>query len=432
MAVSLREVFGVANEVLKSYVTRQNVDNRFKDQYELSDHHIVIFGETKVGKTFLRKKYVPDSDAAVVDCTKGTTLGDIYQQIIYKTGIELTEKITKSFEESAKVRAEANAGFIEFLRLKLSGELSEKETITEVLGTPIPNTFSIVLSEALKQAGIKLIVLDDFHYLSLVEQYYLSFDLKMFYQNGIRFIILGTKISTGYFERFNGELSQRVDYIDATAWEPANLMEIAKKGSEELNVNFSGEVINYLIDASNGTVAVYQMMLFKYCLLSDIREKQESTKQLSDVDLAKRCTADYWDEISQPFAKKLQLIASGERRRKLQLYYYILRVVLNSPISIIKSGWPFQNIFDGIQEIHPLKESVNQGNLTSVLNHIDELQVSKDIFPKLLTYYDKRLSVVDSVFYFFMKHFNVAMIDDILPPHEFTIRIADDNEDIHD
>ncbi|MGI6833504.1 hypothetical protein RY280_09760 [Bacillus paralicheniformis] len=51
MSTSLKEVFGISSNLLKSYVLRHHVDDDFKDKIELTDHHIVVFGETKVGKS---------------------------------------------------------------------------------------------------------------------------------------------------------------------------------------------------------------------------------------------------------------------------------------------------------------------------------------------------------------------------------------------
>lgn len=427
MTVSLRDVFGISKNVLKSYVQRTEIDNEFQDKLDLTDHHIVVFGETKVGKSHLRKKYIPENNSVVViDCTKEISLSEIYTQILYKAGIEITDSLTRSIEEGSKFTSEVQAGLLQFLKAKLSGELSEKEITTEIIKTPTPSTVSIRLAEELKKAEVDLIVLDDFHYLNLVEQYLLAYDLKMFYQSGIRFIIIGTKISSGYFEKFNGELSQRIEYIDATKWSDENFNEIQRKGCEELHIEISQEVIRYFIKASSGIVAVFQALLFDYCRVNGVREEAGSLRLLDDITIAKQCNEKYWKSYSEMYFKKIQDIAGGGRRRKLQLYYYIMKVILNSHVEILRKGLSFQYLFDQIKHIHPLQSSLNQGALTSVLNHIDDLQIDKDIFPKVFTYYDKRLFVVDSVFYYVMQHLPPERIDEILPPHEYQIKIEEE------
>lgn len=426
MTVSLKEVFGISKDVLKSYVQRIQVDNEFEDKLELTDHHIVVFGETKVGKSHLRKKYIPESEGTViVDCTKGGSLSDIYTQILYKAGIELTESLTKSIEGESRIKGEAQTNLLTFLKAKLSGEISEKEIESQVISTPQPSTASVRLTDELRKSKIKVIVLDDFHYLNLVEQYLLSYDLKMFYQSGIRFMIIGTKITSGYFEKFNGELSQRIDYIDATEWTEENLRDIQLKGSRELNITISDEVVNYFINASSGIVAIYQTLLFEYCRANNIKKRSEIPMQLNNMELAIECNKKCWKDYSDMYFKKIQDLARGGRRRKLQLYYHIMKVVLISEVSILRKGLPFPYMFDQIRETHPIKGSLNQGSLTSVLNHIDDLQIDKDIFPKVFTYYEKKLHVVDSVFYYIMQHFSEEKIDEILPPYEYQMNFED-------
>src|SRR5690606_25566230 len=127
---------------------------------------------------------------------------------------------------------------------------------------------------------------------------------------------------------------------------------------------------------------------------------------LDDLDLARKCVTDYWEALSNTYFDKVRDIAGGGRRRKLQLYYYLMVMVLNSDVQTLKRGIPFGNMFDILQQIHPLRSGINHGNLTSVLNHIDDLQSEKQVFPKVFTYFDKRLYVVDSLFYFIIKHFS--------------------------
>ena len=51
------EVFGIRVEPVLSYVEREAVDGKFKDAID-SDHHIVVYGSSKQGKTSLRQTYV--------------------------------------------------------------------------------------------------------------------------------------------------------------------------------------------------------------------------------------------------------------------------------------------------------------------------------------------------------------------------------------
>lgn len=427
--VKLNEVFGVANGKLMSYVSRDEIDQNFQDSIELTDHHVVVFGETKVGKSHLRKKYISKSEENLfIDCTKGVSLKDLYMEILNKSGAQITDSLTKSFEETANLQGEMQAGIIDILKAKISGSLTEKELTQEVIKMTQVSTVSIQVAECLLEKGINLIVLDDFHYLNLIEQFLLAYDLKMFYQKGIRFVIIGTKISVGYFEKFNGELSQRIDYIDATKWSDDNFNEIISKGCSALNIRINPEITNYFIGVSNNTVAVLQYLLFDYCKKNDVRKKVTGVtpRIISDQNMAEECNEILWKRHSETYFEKVRAIARGVRKRKLQLYYYIMRIVISSDNEDLKRGLSFDYLFNELKKTHPLSTSLNQGSLTSVLNNIDELQVNKEIFPKLFTYYNKRLYIVDSLFYYVIKHFNISDIEEILPQKDYQIHIDDD------
>ncbi|OUL04680.1 ATP-binding protein [Bacillus spizizenii] len=421
MPTSLKSVFGISRNVLKSYVDRQQIDEDYQDKIELTDHHIVIYGETKVGKTLLRKKYVTkDENTIVIDCTKGVNLSDIYTQILYKAGIEISESLSKSIEKCTKLDSQVEANLFQFIKAKVSGESTEKELSSETRRVNLPNTVSVRVAEALVSKEIQFIVLDDFHYLNLVDQYLLAFDLKMFYQIGLRFIIIGTKINNGYFEKFNGELAQRIDYIDATRWSKNDLLEIKKRGCRELNIDISDDVINYFVEASSHIVAVYQQLLFDYCRESGVRQSSNHQVILNDLELAIKCNKLYYKRISEEYLKRIQHIADGERKGKLKLYYYIMKIVLTSNNDVARKGFSFQYIYDNLLQIH-MNKTINHGALTSVLNHFEELQTKKNVFPKVFSYYDKRLYITDSLFYYILKHFDKENIDEVLPPHDFQL-----------
>jgi hypothetical protein len=59
------EVFGISRELPVNYVLRKGIDDKLIDNLT-RDHHIVIFGSSKQGKTCLRKSCLNDDDYIVV------------------------------------------------------------------------------------------------------------------------------------------------------------------------------------------------------------------------------------------------------------------------------------------------------------------------------------------------------------------------------
>ena len=61
------DVFGIRTQLVLSYVERDEVDRRFRESL-LSDHHVVVYGSSKQGKTSLRQKHLPESQSLIVRC----------------------------------------------------------------------------------------------------------------------------------------------------------------------------------------------------------------------------------------------------------------------------------------------------------------------------------------------------------------------------
>src|SRR4051794_19212749 len=91
------DVFGVSTEILNpSYVNRGDLDARL-DVLLQRDTHIALRGESKCGKSWLRKKNIPD--AIVVQCRMRKTVRDLYVDIFSQLGLQLISESSteKSF-----------------------------------------------------------------------------------------------------------------------------------------------------------------------------------------------------------------------------------------------------------------------------------------------------------------------------------------------
>ncbi|WP_047734619.1 hypothetical protein, partial [Vibrio parahaemolyticus] len=86
--MNVEDVFGVSGKQVASYVERVHVDDKFKDALR-TDKQIIVYGSSKQGKTALVKKYIPYEDNILISLSPKTTLKDIYQSILRKSGVVL-------------------------------------------------------------------------------------------------------------------------------------------------------------------------------------------------------------------------------------------------------------------------------------------------------------------------------------------------------
>ncbi len=75
--MELQEVFGIATEVSQaSYVDRGGLDQRFAYVLQ-TDRHIVIHGDSKQGKSWLRSRALSQDDSILVQCQVNSTAESI-------------------------------------------------------------------------------------------------------------------------------------------------------------------------------------------------------------------------------------------------------------------------------------------------------------------------------------------------------------------
>src|SRR5690606_27899679 len=79
------DVFGVSRDVPGNYVTREKVDGKLIDSLT-RDHHIVIYGSSKQGKTSLRKHCLQPADYITISCQNKWGLPELHSAILKEAG----------------------------------------------------------------------------------------------------------------------------------------------------------------------------------------------------------------------------------------------------------------------------------------------------------------------------------------------------------
>jgi Cdc6-like AAA superfamily ATPase len=235
MIYKTNDVFGVRSKLIESYIERESVDKAFKEA--LTDgNEVIVYGSSKQGKTSLILNNLQEYQYVKVECSPQTQPIDIYKSILRQIGIKFIESETT--EEKYEHGGKASAGFrikipfigdsaatVEISDKALSGA-TKRETYVE---------YNLELaqdvSEILKQHKVKkYLILENFHYLTLEVQETLAYDLRVFQDQGIIFIILGIWREANRLVQFNGDLLDRITEIPVEPWSVADFKKVIKKG----------------------------------------------------------------------------------------------------------------------------------------------------------------------------------------------------------
>lgn len=422
-------VFGVSNELVVSYVERSEVDAEFNRALTLKKH-IIVFGSSKQGKTSLIKKHLQPNDYVRVECTPDQQKEDIYKSILRQLGVEIME--TRSNTSDNTLNAEINTK----LQLKLPVLCGDIETKT---GTTLKEengkTFRTVeynigiaqdISEILQQLNFaRYILLENFHYLEEETQRKISFDLRTFQDVGINFIILGIWREKNRLAQYNGDLQDRMIEIPVEPWSTTALAEVIKKGSELLNVEMSG-IENQIITSSFDSVGVLQELCKEACLIAGINETADKKIKIDQEEFDKAIQKKLTDYSGRHIRslESLSIVSQTTTREggvALFIPYYFVQILLTMDFDEIVNGIKRDTLHEKINTLHHRQGGVRAGDISNFLHTIIPHQIRKNVIPPLLDYDRsiKTLKVIDSTFYFFLRHADrTKILEDIDNPIE--------------
>jgi len=407
------DVFGVSNKEIASYIEREEVDYKFKEGLE-RNKHIIVFGASKQGKTALVNKHLKEDRFIRVNCSPITTPLDIYTSILRQLGVEFKEERTKKAKKetglAAEVRAKVKIPFFgdSGVGTSLSGKKGEEEdvkykTIEYNLGLPQD------ISEILKATAFdKRIILENFHYLDEEVQKEIAFDLRVFEDFNIMFIVLGIWREKNRLAQYNGDLQDRLIEIPVEPWLREDLKKVAFKGGELLEVDFT-EVLEDIIKNSFDSIGVFQELCKESCLAAGILEEQKSTQTITrdhlKVAIDKKLD-DYYGRHIRSIESFVEQKSKSSSEVPLYIAYYFVLFLFKKEFEDLEGGLKRSEIHDGIKTIHHRPDDVRSSDMTYFLHNLTATQIKKDIKPPLFDYdrSTRKLKVIDSTLYFFLRN----------------------------
>ncbi|MGK0271791.1 MAG: hypothetical protein ACI88H_002457 [Cocleimonas sp.] len=429
--VKLEDVFGVSGKQVKSYIIRNHVDDKLIDALR-TDKQVIVYGASKQGKTALVSKYIKYDENIVVSLSPKFELEDIYKSILRDAGVTVRTAFTEGSGTSIKVglKAQVQATVAMFFKSNIGGEITgtENENVSNQyeeieFNLSLPNDVASLINKANCK---KVVILENFHYLSEDKQREFAYDLRTFQDLKIKFVILGVWKEANRLAQFNGDLQDRVVDVPVEPWSKDDFIAIARKGESELNIAIHEDVITKCIDSAFKSVGVYQELLKGTCRENGIILKQEDITAVDDIFAVDKTILDKTEYYSGRHLRNLEAIASGNASliqdgKPLPYFmsYYIVKALLEIGFDGLNGGVPRDALMQKIVLIHHRRADLKGGQLTAALKKIGDLQSTKGINPPVLAYDSntRLLKVIDSTFYFFMKYANLEMIsEDIVSP----------------
>ncbi|WP_342644884.1 hypothetical protein [Mucilaginibacter sp. CSA2-8R] len=407
------QVYGVSNDLVDTYIERNNVDEAFLSGLQ-KNKHIIIYGASKQGKTSLTNKHLRDTDFIKVNCSPTATTLDIYNSIVRQLNVEIIEstEITTTMGGEVKVGLKAKVRFPFFGGADAETEAAatgERETGKKYKTVDYNLALAQDLSELLKNVNFqKRVILENFHYLTEDVQKQLSIDLRIFEDYNILFIILGIWREKNRLSQFNGDLVDRVIEVPVEPWEKTDLIKIVEQGLPLLNVSFNN-VVDYIIESCFDSVGVFQEICKESCYAAGYHDTQQDAREITieNVDTAiKKKLEDYSSRHTRCLESFIEQRARSSQDVPLYVPFYFVKVLFQEPIDIIIQGLKRKPLQEKIKEIHHRPDDVRPSDMGYFLKNLVSSQISKNISPPIFDFDNSTNSVkiIDSTFYFFIKN----------------------------
>lgn len=431
MSHKIADVFGVKSTLIKSYIERDAVDEKFKNALE-DGNEVIVYGSSKQGKTSLILKHLEKDRYVKVECSPQTQPIDIYKSILRQLNITYIE--SEAIESASEHGGKLGAGFkikIPFLGdTNATAEVTDKASKKKSEATKyIEYNLALAqdVSELLKKFNIsKFIVIENFHYLELSVQETLSYDLRVFQDHHLIFIILGIWREANRLIQFNGDLLDRITEVPVEPWNKNDFRRVIERGEILLNVDFS-EVKEQLISDSFDSIGVVQEICKHCCILAGVGETQSETIYITQdiLSQALKIKADAYGvrhiRNFEAFVDIARRTSNQSGKKSLAFPYYFIRLLLTHNFDNIEKGLSRAVLLEEIRKIHHRPDDVRSGDLGAFLHNLTEHQIAKKIQPPFVDYDrgGKVLKIIDSSLYFFLKHCDRnEILEDIPNPIE--------------
>jgi len=404
---ALQDVFGVPPRVKShSYVDRGGLDARLR--YAVSTPRVVIIhGDSKQGKTWLRQHVLAAEECVDVQCQVGATPASILTQALGLVGAkaELKQVSKHDLAGTIDVSASGELGIKVVAKVGLRARLMQRfGRSTERQLAPVgqtPGDLSWV-AQVLVASG-KRVVIEDFHYLEEESRRQFAFLLKALGDYGVHPVIIGVWSQDHLLTYYNGDLSQRVEDIHLV-WSADELEAVLKRGCDALNIAMASSLRRELIADAYGNVGTLQALAEALCREEGILVRQSQPRYLTPGPTLARSRAAIAGGMQPRFQAFADAYVAGLRGLPADQRHVLcaaIAAICDRPDDELLSGISLDRLaFE--QEAAALSHSAQLGHLGG----LDRFQSQLDISPLVITFnkHAQQISLIDRRFLFYRKY----------------------------
>lgn len=368
----------------------------------------LITGSSKTGKTTLYNRVLESIDRTPIKVRCDSTLNS---EEFWKYPLESIDfSRIKSLENSNELKVTGGAKLggtlgwqwlakmIGEVNLGFSGGQTDKEIQEKVLSKPSPHHLIPLLKNS---NGI--LVVEDFHYLEEQTQKEIFQQWKVFTDNQVSVIVVGTSHHGVDLAYANTDLIGRIKHVDLGRWSDEDLQAIAKKGMSKLNVTFGSQIYSTLAKECAGLPILMQQACAQLFFDKNIEAWNPSNTIKFSVHEAKIALHNVAITRYSQFESLLERIVIGPRKkaRKYDTYSLILALFTQDPP---KFSLRRHEIDERLASAHIDREQLPPAaSINSTLAALEKFQKTNNIELLEWSRKDKTVFILEPSFLFYIR-----------------------------
>lgn len=410
LVAELHEVFGIGTDVRPlSYVDRGGLDERLNYLLK-TGRHISIHGDTKQGKSWLRRRVLDESATLAIQCGLDSTFSSILREALGLLGIRAPARSSHDSERGGTLTVSGGAG----LRLpwvasaeakgEAGGTVSRTQSFEfEPIGQSLEELAWV--ARTLRESN-KRLVLEDFQYVSEHNRREIAYRLKALLDYGVPVITVGIwPQDTDMLVYYDGDLDGRVDSV-FLKWDDEELREVLQSGAAAMNASIRGDVESDMIRDSVGNVGLLQRIAEQLFAVEGVTSSLSIRREIGSQDSLREARSQVSLSMRGRFGAFADNFVLGMRRlgSGLEVYRHLLKAFTGAMDDELVNGLDSAELLSRINA--DSRREVRLSDLTQALERVGRLQSKISINPPVLSYSPdaRKLFLVDRAFLFYRRY----------------------------
>ena len=189
--------------------------------------------------------------------------------------------------------------------------------------------------------------------------------------------MVGVQHKTSELLSYNLDLQQRISELPVEGFSDEQLRQIIELGETALNIRFSSEIQDYIVEEALESASIVQNICQRICLIKNISKTQEDTIYIDEVLVVEQACKEIAYDSKSYYERAIKSISLGGRSDgSTEKYKWFLKLIKEKDIP--EQGLKNTETYRYLKELG--HDSIQQGSVTSGLSYLPAL-LQKNNFP---------------------------------------------------